>query len=301
MTRIVPLALALGAALSPLVAQGPRNASFTGIRDVLAASLQDEGGERRAGGSFGIDVPTAYYFRGIQYENQGLIVQPHLELLYPLNEGGGGTTVDLVLGTWSSLHSGPTGTGGGDIAWFETDFYVGVAASFSERWSASATYSWYGEPQNGEVDEEATFAVAYDDSTVWFEDYGGLQPAFVLGIETKGQADDGNDKGIYAQIGVEPTFALGGDGGFEGTLAVPLAVGMSLGDYYEDATGNDSVFGFLDLGVRFSTPLTMLPSRFGPWDLSLSLHLLVLGDTTEEFNQDDTTEWILSLGLRTTW
>ncbi|MCA8966241.1 MAG: hypothetical protein H6838_07110 [Planctomycetes bacterium] len=288
--------------LSTLVAQGPRYATFTGTSRTSEAASTTEDGERRSSGSFGVDFPTAYYFRGIQYENQGLIAQPHLELVYPLTAAADSTpSFDLVLGTWSSFHTGPTGIAGGNSAWFESDLYLGVATQLNDKWSASGTYSWYGAPQNGTVTEEITFSLAYDDSEMWLQDVGGLQPAFVLGFETKGQADGGNDKGIYAQIGIEPTFKLGQTGSLDWTMTMPVAIGMSLSGYYEDAGGSDTFFGFFDLGVDLTTPLEMVPSRFGPWDLSVGLHALLLGDTTEQFNGGDSFEWIFSVGLSTTW
>lgn len=288
--------------LSTLVAQGPRYATFTGAKRAAEAAATNEDGERRASGSFGIDMPTAYFFRGIQYENQGLIAQPHVELSYPLTGAADALpSFDLVLGTWSSFHTGPTGNGGGNAAWFESDFYLGLSTQLNEQWSTSATYSWYGAPQNGTVTEEITFSLAYDDSEVWLQNVGGLQPTFVLGIETKGQADGGNDKGIYAQFGVEPTFALGQTGSLDWTMTVPVTFGVSLLDYYEDAGGSDNFFGFFDVGVDLSTPMAFMPSRLGPWDLSVGLHALFLGDTTEQINDDDGFDWVFSVGVSTTW
>ena len=298
----LPLVLACLAPIASLAAQSPRHASFTGYRDTTAAAFQEEGGERRASGSFGVDFPTAYFFRGIQYENQGLIGQPHVELVYPITAEADSTpSFDLVLGTWSSFHSGPTGVAGGNTAWFESDLYLGVATRLNDSWSASGTYSWYGSPQNGAVTEELTFSLAYDDAEDWLQGVGGLQPAVVLGIETKGQADGGNDKGLYAQFGIEPTFALGNTGQLDWTMTLPVSLGVSLANYYEDAGGSDTFFGFLDLGVDLTTPLAMVPSRFGPWDLSVSLHALLLGDSTEQYNGGDSFEWVFSVGLSTTW
>ncbi len=302
MNHPVLIACACLAPLSTLAAQGPRQASFNGYRDTTAAAFQGEDGERRSSGSFGIDFPTAYFFRGIQYENQGLIAQPHLELVYPLTGAVDSTpSFDLVLGTWSSFHTGPTGVGGGNIAWFESDLYLGIATQLDEKWSASGTYSWYGAPQVGVVSEEITFSLAYDDSEMWLQSVGGLQPAVVLGIETKGQADGGNDKGIYAQIGIEPTFSLGKTGSMDWTMTMPVSLGMSLSGYYEDAGGSDSFFGFFDIGVDLTTPLEMMPSRLGPWNLAVGLHALLLGDTTEQFNGGDSFDWVFSVGLSTTW
>lgn len=306
MNHPVLLASACLLPLASLSAQSPRTSTFSGYRQQAEASAVRADGEgdseRRVSGSFGIDFPTAYFFRGIQYENQGLIAQPHLELLYPLTEANDARPkFDLVMGTWSSFHTGPTGVGGGNIAWFESDFYLGLATQLNDRWSTSATYSWYGSPQAGAAAEELMFSLAYDDSQDWLQGVGGLQPALLLGFETKGQADGGNDKGIYAQLGVQPTFQLGATGQLDWTMLMPVTLGMSLGDYYEDAGGSDSFFGFFDVGVDLHSPLPMVPSRFGPWNLAVGLHALFLGDSTEQFNGNDAFELVFSVGISTTW
>ena len=73
-----------------------------------------------------------------------------------------------------------------------------------------------------------------------------------MAIELSGQADGGLGEGVYVELGVEPGLHL------EGTpvsLSFPLTVGLSLSDYYEEAPGNDDVFGYVDLGLVASVPL----------------------------------------------
>ena len=65
--------------------------------------------------------------------------------------------------------------------------------------------------------------------------------------------------------------------------------------------GSDSFFGFFDIGIDLTTPLEMMPSRLGPWNLAVGLHALLLGDTTEQFNAGDSLDWVFSVGLSTTW
>lgn len=267
------------------------------------AQTQGAPSERFVHGAFGIDFTTQYFFRGIAQENQGFIAQPWFELGYGLHEGTDTLrSLDLTFGLWNSLHDGPTGGAGG--IWYESDFYVGLAAALGERWTAGVTYTAYHSPNGsfGTV-EEIALSLGLDDKGMFVESIeSGLQPSLVLAIETDGQADAGNHVGIYAQFGIEPTFGIGQLGSLDVTLAVPVTLGCSLSDYYEDQTGgDDNFFGFFDVGVVASSALPFLPARMGPWVGELGLHWLLLGDNLEARNGGDTSELILSVGVSTSW
>jgi hypothetical protein len=274
------------------------------LTSVLLSSLafaQEQAPEKVVSGAFGIDFASGYFFRGIQQENQGIIAQPWIELGYSLYEGGESLrSLGLTFGLWNSLHDGPTGTGGNTGMWYESDFYVTLSGLVGERLSLGTTFTAYHSPNNrfGTV-EELAFSAKYDDRGQLLESFeSGLQPSLVIAVELDGQADAGTHVGIYAQLGVEPTFSLGQMGSLDLTLALPVTLGISLRDYYELA-GDDDLFGFFDVGAVVSSPLTFLPSRMGPWNAELGLHWLLLGDNTETINDGDTTELIASFGLST--
>lgn len=263
--------------------------------------------------TWGLDFHTAYFFRGMRRETKGAIAQPHFEVAYGVTEGDGPLgNVDVVFGMWNSIHDGPTGTRGANQAWYESDFYLGAAVGFLDNWSGSATYTFFANPNgtfaNSPV-EEITFAVSFDDRHLWGEEgdlFRGLRPSAALGIERKNQADfivspAARDKGAYGQFGIAPRFELGQTGEFDWTLTTPATVGFSLGDYYEDpASGGDEAFGFLELGAEVSTPFPFMPSRMGPWTLTASVQLLLLGDSAETMNGGDAAELIAGIGFHTT-
>lgn len=284
-------------------AQAPRAGVFSGQASPREAAMRQEGSTVEDGvtGKWGIDLPTGYYFRGIQIENQGVIAQPYLELVYGLHASDGALrSVDAVFGVWNSLHDGPTGTGGGASAWYEGDFYAGLAVGLDRRWSVSATYSYYASPNGfAALTEEAIVSLAFDDTDLWGEASAGLQPALTLGFETKGQLDGGAGRGTYVQVAIEPGFELGRVAGLDLSLTLPVAFGFSLDDYYEDGNGRDRAFGFVDVGAVLSAPLPFVPARMGPWTLSLSVHALALGSTPEALNGGDDLVVIGALGLST--
>lgn len=267
--------------------------------------------EQHVQGAFGLSLTNQYFFRGIVEENQGLIVQPWIELGYGLYEAESGSlrALDLTFGLWNSLHDGPTGAAGG--IWYESAFSIDLGAELGDRWDLHTRYTAYTSPnkspdgQSGPLPdiEELGFALGYDDKGVWFEEIqSGLQPTVELAFELGGQRDRRFDRGIWLGLGVRPSFALGETAGLPVTLAVPIRAGFSLGDYYEDPNGTDDDFlGYLDLGAEIEAPMSFLPPRLGPWTMNLGLHWLVLGDNQEERNGGDANELLVSFGMATRW
>jgi len=265
-----------------------------------------------AHGAFGLGLTNQYFFRGLQQENQGIIVQPWIELGYGLVDKGDDLRhLDLTFGLHNSLHDGPTGTGGGGDLWYEADFHVELAAGLGERLALATRWANYTSP-NGFFDaarrrgfretvDELSFTVGFDDKGLLLESIeGGLRPHATVAFELDGQRDNGTDRGIYAEFGVAPQWKLGEMASFDVTATVPVTLGWSLGDYYEDqAGGGDESFGYLDVGIELSSPLSFMPGRLGPWTGTLGLHWLLLGDNLEERNDGDTSELILSVGLAT--
>lgn len=263
-----------------------------------------------------------YYFRGIFQEDQGAIFEPALDLSLPLWIGDGKgdalSKLCLTFGTWNSLHSGPSGSGGtaasSPQSWYESDFYAGLLACTPSGFSISALWIDYTSP-NGLFDavSELDLGVAFDDSKCWggrSGSFGGLQPSFTLAFEAKNQADQNSapaatDKGTWLGLGIKPGFTCcdlcdcqGGDcASVPVTLSLPAHLGLSLGDYYEDASGHDETFGFADVGAMASLPLPFVPGRFGAWTLSASLQALFLGDSTEATNGGDSLEWLGTVTL----
>lgn len=285
-----------------------------------SVSLAQEPPAKVATGRFGFDVTSQYFFRGLLQEDQGVIAQPKVELGFDLYQGDSGDSlhgIDMKFGLWNSLHDGPTGGSGG--IWYESNFYFGFDAHVGERLDAGIRYSAYTNPnrvttntnnanlrhfskQNRTV-EELIFLFDYDDRGQWFESLdSGLRPSLVLAFELSGQRDVATNghSGIYAGLGIEPEFAVGQLGEANVSLRLPVTVGLSLGDYYERATGgNDDFFGYLDLGGELAMPLSFLPAKLGPWDGFVGLHLLLLGDNNRSRNGGDSSELIFSFGCST--
>jgi len=250
-------------------------------------------------GSLGVDVTTHYYFRGIPQEDRGVIVQPSVELAFDLARGGEFVhDVALVLGTWNSLHDGPTGE---PQAWYESDVYAGLNAGAGERLTFGARYTAYHSP-NGRFAtvQEVSGSLTLDDEGLLLP--FALRPSVTFAFELDGQADAGSQRGIVAELGLDPAFPLATLGANELAVAVPVRVGCSVGGYYEAPTGVDeSKLGYADVGLVLSLSAPNLPSLANGWTFELGVHWLALGRTNEERNGGVADELVGTFGVSTTF
>jgi hypothetical protein len=243
------------------------------------------------------DVPSLYYFRGIRQERDPkLTMWPAADLGIALSSGDGGLKSSAInIGLWNSLHTGSSGTDGPTtMLHYEEDFYAALNLGFGGGFGLGTTFTAYTSPNRSYTTiKELSFKVS---KAGRFAPYGLL--AFELTDE--GQADAGSGKGTYLELGVGPSFPLGGG---KATLTVPVKFGMSLSDYYE-LNGEDKKFGFFDVGGLLSFPLTGVASKYGTWNFHAGADFLAFGDATEAANVDDDFEtsssavtWIFGIGL----
>ncbi len=263
----------------------------------------------RLSGVLGVTLASHYFFRGIRQENQGLILQPSLELNYSLFEGGAGvlTSSTLTLGAWNSVHNGPSGSHGSLKHWYESDLYAGVGVGLFGCGKASAIYTAYTSPNDAfPTVQEVALGLSYDDKPLWGGDwFSGLQPSATVALEYEGQADLGTDRGIYAELALQPAFTVDLGADLPLTLAAPITLGCSLHDYFE-RNGRDDTFGYLDVGFAASLPVRLRRptgksdsglGRFGSWTLSAGVDLLFFGDNTRAINGGDELKVIGSVAL----
>lgn len=269
--RLLTLAMALTAMLA--VASSPATAQ--------EGDAAEEGPDLSV--DLGIDFTTAYFFRGIFQENQGIIAQPYAEIGLNLWKGEGKlSSVDGFIGIWNSVHEGPSGSGGPQSSWYEADIYIGVSATI-DPFTIALAYTEYYSPNGvfGTTDE-ISVTVSYDDAGKYGKEDFGLAPYATIAFETDGGADGGTDHGIYLELGIEPGFDIIPD---KLSLSFPVTLGLSLSDYYEDPVdGDDDFFGYLDIGIVATMPLDFIPAKFGAWEASIGVHFLILGDSTENIS-----------------
>jgi hypothetical protein len=244
----------------------------------------------------GIDILNGYMFRGIRQQSTGLATWPWADVAIAAYSGDGGLkSVGVNVGTWNSLHTGDTGTHGPSTKlWYESDFYATLGLGFGGGVFLATTYTAYASPNNSFSSvKEIMLKLAVDDSAHLGK--GAVKPYVIVAREFGtapglGQADGGAEAGTYLELGIAPGYA-----GHGASVAVPVKVGLSLGNYYELA-GTDNRFGFLSIAGIVTVPLGSM-TRCGAWNVHGGVEFQKLGDTTAFFNSGDHSRVIGSIGI----
>lgn len=248
--------------------------------------------------SLGVDYTNAYYFRGIVQEDHAFILQPYSTLTLDLWEHEDFTLV-ATAGTWNSFHDSPTNAQHTDTFvenWYEADFILGVGLTI-DKLTLGAQYIWYTSPSDSfQTVTELDLSAAYDDGELlgaW-----KLSPSVLIAFETGDDFADGADtqQGVYFQVAVNPGFSVKLCEHADLAINFPVTLGLSLDDYYEDASGDDDAFGFLSAGVKASMPLP-IPESYGSWSISASLNALLLGNHTADYNDDREANFVATIGI----
>lgn len=257
------------------------------------ARAQDQGLDPKAtkapelSTSAGVDFTTHYFYRGISQENQGLIVQPNFDV-----SGKAAENLDFQVGFWGSIHDGDTGLGStSGKPWYEADFFVNFDYAIQDL-TLSVSYVVLDSPNGSFVTtQEAVLGLAYDDSGMYKgQKFGGFNPGVTIVRELDGGSDLGSALGTYLEVGISPslqaTDAI--------KLTLPIAVGFSLDDYYQDAAGKDNSVGFYSIGVQLETPVSY-------WTLTAGVQYLLLDGVTQAINGGDASEVVGSIGMSLSW
>ena len=263
-----------------------------------------------------VDFTNAYFFRGIRQDDTKVITWPYFDLGLALYSGDGGLkSVGVNFGTWNSLHPGDAGSDGpSGKLWYESDFYATLGLGFGGGVSFGTTWTSYTSPNNMfSTVKEIAFKVSVDDSGRLGK--AAVRPYALIGFEVgvdgiaQGQADAGGNAGKYLEIGVAPGYS-----GSRASLAVPIKLGLSAGDYYEICTArcssltpvyDDDTFGYFSIAGVVTVPFTSKPTKFGTWNVHGGVEFQKYGGTLKELNHsfglDDDHKVIFSGGIGFTY
>jgi uncharacterized protein (TIGR02001 family) len=295
MTTTNPLRISLiGTCLTAAVIATPHQAAAQDVEE-----LPPNTGRLSVDAS--IDWTSKYYFRGIIQEDDGLIIQPGVELGLNLFQGDDFvTSLDVYAGIWNSIHDEQTGAMPGSTvdSWYEADIYTGASITLADRVEVGTVFTIYASPNDAFATiNELAFYAGFDDSYLW-EDvawFNGFAPNALIALELHNTAF-GPDEGVYLELGIEPSFAFFQEGPLADlTIATPVVLGLSLDDYYDSGMDHDTL-GYVSASLLGSMPLP-IPSDFGAWTLSGGVEFLFLGCELEAANSDDDFEAIAKIGL----
>ncbi len=263
-------------------------------------ALAQESNSQNVSGNIGFDLSHAYFFRGITQERSGAVTQPYADLGWSLwsNDDGPIHSVDVQIGMWNSLHTGPTGSQEGGAAthvrsWYESDFFAGFTMGF-DNWEAGVTYTSYMSPNaTFSTVKEMAFSLGMDDSALFGR--FSMNPHVTMAVELDGQADGGTSEGVYLEVGVEPGMDIVNGAA---SISFPVTFGFSMSNYYENKDlGFESKFGYFDIGADIAFPLSVFPAGYGDWELSGGFHLLSLGEYLEALNDGDSAQPVATFGV----
>jgi hypothetical protein len=251
----------------------------------LAAPAVAQEEESAFSGVLQLDVTNAYFFRGILQEREGVIIQPWTELYYSLYSSEDGFLRDLTVGggVWTSFHSERTGATQ-DPQWFyEADYYPLVSMEFAGGVSLTTVYYFYTSPNKAwSTVQELNFKFAYDDSEALGD--WAMAPWINFAIEME-NTSFGADRGTGIQLGIGPTLWAAEDESV--SLTMPVEVGLSLEDYYENADGSGNhTFGYVSAGVVASIPLGFVPESAGEWSLNLGGKVFYFNEILSDANRN---------------
>jgi hypothetical protein len=238
----------------------------------------------------GLDFVNQYNFRGIRQNSDGVSIWPYVDFGFtPFRGDGGLKSVGINIGSWnasnSQINTADFGTGN---KWYESDVYATVGFGFSQS-AVAFTYTSYTSPADLFTHvKELAVKLSYDDSAALGA--AALKPYALLAFELatepgRFQADGGLEAGRYLELGVAPGIA-----GSRASLAIPVKVGLSVGNYYE-LNGVDNKFGYFSIAGLATVPMG---SHF---NLHGGVEFQALGDTTKALNGDDGSQAIGSFGV----
>ncbi|MFT3787806.1 MAG: hypothetical protein QM770_16820 [Tepidisphaeraceae bacterium] len=247
--------------------------------------------------TFGLDttLTTAYFFRGYNQEDGGIILQPNVNVSF-LAVDTDDVDVSLKVGSWNSFHSQRTaGTG----MWYESDLYAIATVALSNGLSFNVGYTDYTYPDPSfKSIQELGISTVYDYTKLLPESVKGL--GGTVSLATYKEIDDGNgSEDWYWEVGVNPSYSVDVDvpGMGKPTLTFPITLGGSFDGYYAKSDGSNNVLGYLDVGVAAACPLGV-PSKYGTWTLTVRgdwLHLFA--DSAEFANNGEDNQFIGSVNV----
>ncbi len=241
-----------------------------------------------------VDFPTVYFFRGIRQEADPkftTFLAGDLGISLLSNGSGSVKSAGINVGTWNALLTGSSGSGGPlDNPFYESDLYAGLTLGLGGNISLTPLFTAYTSPNDAfKTVKEISFKVAQASRVAPY-----ALVAFELGGDDSGQADAGDQQGTYLELGIGPSWPIGGG---NATVAVPVKLGLSLNNYYENpATGEDTTFGYIVGGVLFTVPF-----GGGKWNVHGGVDVYGLGDATKFFNNGDAGQVIGSVGIGMTF
>jgi hypothetical protein len=205
--------------------------------------------------------------RGLNVENEGLVVQPLLLVFWDLYSSKTGflENITLTTGAWSSIHSNESGADPGN--WNEFDPIAGLAFKFAKYWKLETNYTAF----DSMVDSYPTshhleVKLGFDDSS--FLGKFSLHPFVAYWWELENKATvvfdpATSEESGYFTVGINPSFNIG-----QVKLEFPTYVNFVQDEFYQefDGTGGGSGAAVFGTEIKATVPMKFMPKNMGSWN-----------------------------------
>lgn len=224
-------------------------------------------------GFLNIPVKSAYVTpRGLVVENEGVVFQPIVGLVFPTGDIGPLKDTAIVTGIWSDFN---TAQGDPKVGcWNEVDYFLTFSGKVGD-FNFAATYSPWFFPQStvGKPDTEHTADLKIGYSDHWIEGWT-INPYVdffwsIGGSSTVVLGDDGGTG--YVEIGIVPTKTIKfGDTPLTFTFPAYFSVGPE-GYWDTDGSHDGDSFGVFSISANVSMPINAIPVQYGHWHLDAGI------------------------------
>jgi hypothetical protein len=229
-------------------------------------------------GFFNSPFKTAYVTpRGLVVQNAGLVWQPVVGLVFPLEDLSIFKKTSFVGGIWNSVD---TAEAGGDPRvgpWDEMDVFASFNATVADNFGLSLTYGAWNFPQatGPHTEHNLDLKVTYDDSKLWgnsgwaFHPYADFWWA-ISGSSTVVLGRQGSTG--YIELGLTPTYTWKASADYPVTLTFPAYISIGPSNYWDEhGTITTSHFGLVSASANASVPLAFIPTKYGFWHADLGV------------------------------
>lgn len=275
---IVVVALLVCSALSPKACACPFcRADATG----LAAPSQAEEHSLSVQVSGGIDLPTAFYFRGYNQATHGPILQPYLNIFTKRVFDD-----DFVVRPYVSLFHSAQPDDGNRMADM-SDVMAGATAG-NGAFLIDARYAFFTMNQLMRSNVHEFGVKASYDVLSLFKTCNCCQSPFALRPFFGAYFDLFDELGtedVFLNVGIEPSWR-GELAGLKIGLSLPTDLGLSADDYYLNADGSNAALGYFSTSLAASV---LLPcSGRTQWFVNASIQYLHLAaDSVRAISSQD--------------
>lgn len=193
-------------------------------------SGSEQGEGRRWSAEGGVDVPSAFFYRGYKLVERGYMVQPYATVSVDAWSNGR-ITLSPYLGLWNNFtqDAGPRSP----TFYNELNPTVGLSASVGTA-TATVEFNYYHSPSSYFEDAAEVGLLLELDHPL--APQVGLYQEVVDAVDTKD---------TYAILGAEPSWEVPGT---RFSLSFPVSIGLSVDGYYSGSGGANEFLGYGSAG-----------------------------------------------------